>query len=232
LRRVTQLQMELDRLRLQANPQAPVPTSPTPTTTLPTGTSAITSRRQFASAPGATPLAAGDSRLPEGLTLPPGWTLLPLHSTELGSGDVGQTINPTPTTSTPLQSTSLDGALPSQGTVAPASEAAVENSHNEGAESNAPTVAPAETSNVIPNWPVSSTPSLVDHRADSPSQEWTDVQSEHVPEAGPSVAPPVWGSTAQTSKADADIDPAYAESPSKGKSRAATVEEAADEESP
>lgn len=232
LRRVTQLQMELDRLRLQANPQAPAPTSPTLTTTLPTGTSTITSRRQFASAPGATPLAAGDSRLPEGLTLPPGWTLLPLHSTELGSGNVGQTVNPTPTTSTPLQSTSLDGPLPSQGTVAPASEAAVENSHNEGAETNAPTAAPVDTSNVIPNWPVSSTPSSVEHRADSPSQEWTDVQSEHVPEAGPSVVPPAWGSTDQTSKVDAVIDPAHAESPSKGKSRAATVEEAADEESP
>ncbi|CEJ57593.1 Putative RING finger domain-containing protein [Penicillium brasilianum] len=232
LRRVTQLQMELDRLRLQANPQAPAPTSPTLTTTLPTGTSTITSRRQFASAPGATPLAAGDSRLPEGLTLPPGWTLLPLHSTELGSGNVGQTVNPTPTTSTPSQSTSLDGPLPSQGTVAPASEAAVENSHNEGAETNAPTAAPVDTSNVIPNWPASSTPSSVEHRADSPSQEWTDVQSEHVPEAGPSVVPPAWGSTDQTSKVDADIDPAPAESPSKGKNRAATVEEAADEESP
>ncbi|OOQ89230.1 RING finger protein [Penicillium brasilianum] len=231
LRHVTQLQMELDRLRLQANPQAPAPTSPTLTTTLPTGTSTITSRRQFASAPGATPLAAGDSRLPEGLTLPPGWTLLPLHSTESGSGNVGQTVNPTPTTSTPLQSTSLDGPLPSQGTVAPASDA-VENSHNEGAETNAPTAAPVDTSNVIPNWPVSSTPSSVEHRADSPSQEWTDVQSEHVPEAGPSVVPPAWGSTDQTSKVDADIDPAHAESPSKGKSRAATVEEAADEESP
>lgn len=232
LRRVTQLQMELDRLRLHANPEAQTLTSPTPTTTLPTGTSTITSRRQFVSNPGATPLAAGDSRLPEGLTLPPGWTLLPLHSTESGSGNITQNIDPTPTTSVPLQSTSLDGALASEGSMAPASGIALENRHDEGAESSAPTTAAADASNVIPNWSVPSASSSAEHRADSPSQEWTDVQSEQVPEASPSVIHPAWGSTGQTSNVDDDIDSAYAESTSKGKSRAATVEEAADEDAP
>ncbi|KAJ5355260.1 E3 ubiquitin-protein ligase hrd1 [Penicillium cataractarum] len=235
LRRVTQLQMELDRLRLHANPQAQTLTSPTPTTTLPTGTSTITSRRQFVSNPGATPLAAGDSRLPEGLTLPPGWTLLPLHSTELGSGNLAQDSNPTPTTSVPLQSTSLN-ALESQDIEAPASEtvpaATAADRYNEETEISAPSTGTADTGNAIPNWSVPSASSSAEHRADSPSQEWTDVQSEQVPEAGPSVIPPAWGSTGQTSKADTDIDSSYAESTSKGKSRAATVEEAADEETP
>jgi E3 ubiquitin-protein ligase synoviolin len=219
LRHVTQLQMELDRLRLQANPQAQAATSPTPTTTtsLPTGTSTITSRRQFVSNPGATPLPAGDSRLPDGLTLPPGWTLLPLHSTQPGTG-----INPTPATSVPLQSTSLNGAVAAQSDEAPAAETAPETS--------APITAPADTGNTIPNWSVPSALSSTKHRADSPSQEWTDVQSEQVPEAGPSVIPPAWGSSDQTSKEGAEVDPAHAESPSNGKSRAATVEEAVDEE--
>jgi hypothetical protein len=44
------------------------------------------------------------------------------------------------------------------------------------------------------------------------------------------VIPPAWGSSDQTSKEDAEVDAPHAESPSKGKSRAATVEEAADEE--
>ncbi|OKO95068.1 ERAD-associated E3 ubiquitin-protein ligase HRD1 [Penicillium subrubescens] len=223
LRHVTQLQMELDRLRLQANPQAQTATSPTPTTSLPTGTSTITSRRQFFSNPGATPLPAGDSRLPEGLTLPPGWTLLPLHSAEPGTRSVAQGVTPTPTVPVPLQSTSLDGAVTSQGDEAPAQETAT-------AETSAPISAPADTGNAIPNWSVPSAPSSTEHRADSPSQEWTDVQPEQVPEAGPSVIPPAWGSSDQTSKEDAEVDPALAESPSKGKSRAATVEEAADEE--
>ncbi|GLI81977.1 E3 ubiquitin-protein ligase hrd1 [Penicillium ochrochloron] len=224
LRHVTQLQMELDRLRLQANPQAQAATSPTPTATLPTGTSTITSRRQFVSNPGSTPLPAGDSRLPEGLTLPPGWTLLPLHSTEPGTGSATQGITPTPTVPVPMQSSSLDGAVTSQGDEAPAPETAA-------AETSAPITAPADTGNAIPNWSsVPSAPSSTEHRADSPSQEWTDVQSEQVPEAGPPVIPPAWGSSDQTSKEDAEVDPPHAESPSKGKSRAATVEEAADEE--
>lgn len=226
LRHVTQLQMELDRLRLQANPQAQTATSPTPTISLPTGTSTITSRRQFVSNPGATPIPAGDSRLPEGLTLPPGWTLLPLHSAEPGTGSVAQGINPTPTVPVPVQSTSLslNGAVTAQTDEAPASETA-------GAETSAAITAPADTGNARSNWSTASVPSSTDHRADSPSQEWTDVQSEEqVPEAGPSVIPPAWGSSDQTSKEDAEVDPARTESPSKGKSRAATVEEAADDE--
>lgn len=232
LRHVTQLQLELDRLRLQANPQAQTATSPTSTTTIPTGTSTITSRRQFVSNPGATPLAAGDSRLPEGLTLPPGWTLLPLHSMEPGNGNIPHGINLTPTTSVPLQSTSLDGPLADQGGEALTSEtaAAPANRHHDGAETSSTTIAPAETENVIPNWSVPSAPSSAEHRADSPSQEWTDVQSEHVPDVGPSAIPSTWGSSDQNGKAVADGEPASAELPSKGKSRAATVEEATEEE--
>lgn len=229
LRHVTQLQMELDRLRLQANPQAQTATSATPTATIPTSTSTITSRRQFVSNPGVTPLTAGDSRLPEGLTLPPGWTLLPLHSTESGAESVAQGINiPTLTTSAPLQPTPFD-PLTSQDGEVPASETAAER-QDEGTETSALTPSPAHTSNIIPNWSVPTVPSSAEHRADSPSQEWTDVQSEQVPEAGPSVIPPAWGSVSEPSKAGAEVESANSESPSKGKSRAATVEEAADEE--
>ncbi|KAF3391523.1 ERAD-associated E3 ubiquitin-protein ligase HRD1A [Penicillium rolfsii] len=222
LRLVNQLQTELDRLRLQANPHAQTATSPTPTVTLPTGTSTITSRRQFVSHPGATPLPAGDSRLPEGLTLPPGWTLLPLHSAGPSTGSVAQGLSPIPTIPVPLQSTSLDGAVAAQAHEDPASETTT-------AESCVPIPAPTDPGNAIPNWSVSSAPSSTDQRTDSPSQDWTDVQSEQVPEAGPSVISPAWGSNDQASK-EADEFDSRTESPSKGKSRAATVEEAADDE--
>jgi E3 ubiquitin-protein ligase synoviolin len=227
LRHVTQLQMELDLLRAQANPQAQTATSATPTATIPTGTSTIASRRQFISNPGATPLAAGDSRLPEGLTLPPGWTLLPLHSTELGAGSAAQgSDNPNPTTSAPPQSVPSYGTVTSPGDQVPISETAASKGEDEGTETSAPATAPAHTSSIIPNWAVPTVPSSAEHRADSPSQEWTDVQSEQIPEAGPSVIPPAWG-TSEPSKAGSEDG---AESPSKGKGRAATVEEAADEE--
>lgn len=227
LRHVTQLQMELDRLRVQANTQAQTAPSATPTTTIPTSTSTTASRRQFVSNPGATPLAAGDSRLPEGLTLPPGWTLLPLHSTEPGTQSAARgSDNPSLTTSVPPQTVPSDGTGMSLGDQVPTSETAVSKREDEETETSASTTAPALTSSIIPNWAVPTVPSSAEHRAESPSQEWTDVQSEQVPEAGPSVVPPAWG-TSEPNKEGSEVED---ESPSKGKSRAATVEEAADEE--
>ncbi|KAJ5157607.1 Zinc finger RING-type [Penicillium canariense] len=229
LRRVRQLQVELDRLRLQADPAAQTATSPSPTATIPPGTSTFTSRRQFVSNPGATPLAAGDPGLPEGLSLPAGWTLLPLHSTEQGAGSMSQAINPTPTTSAPQHPNGITATQAAEAP-APATTSTSEDRHTEVIEATTSSIAEAESDNAVPNWSVPSAPSSVEHRADSPSQEWTDVQSEQVPEAGPSLIPSTWGSNGQPPKSVPEAEPARPESPSKGKGRAATVEEGAEEE--
>ena len=62
-------------------------------------------------------------------------------------------------------------------------------------------------------------------RADSPSQEWTDVaptESTESPKEGPATIPTTWGSNGATANDSTDDD----DSESKGKARAATVEEA------
>ncbi|KAJ5591822.1 uncharacterized protein N7459_002191 [Penicillium hispanicum] len=229
LRHVRTLQMELDRLRLQqANPLAQTTTSPGPANLTP-GTSAVTTRRQFVSSTGASPIGSGDPRLPEGLSLPAGWTLVPLQSTTPGVGNTAQGLHPTPTvpgpsTITPTQSNAVSSQAPLTEPAGPHSstnEAARPNANNDG-----PT---ADTEKASHSWSTSHVPSSapVDHRADSPSQEWTDVQSEHVSEAGPS-AIPSWGSSAQSQGASA-VDTTNSES-TKGKGRAATVEEAVDED--
>ncbi|KAJ5407960.1 Zinc finger RING-type [Penicillium cosmopolitanum] len=220
---VRNLQLELDRLRQeQANIAAPTTSS---TAAAPQPGPSGTSARQFVAGPGSSVLSAGDSRLPEGLNLPPGWTLVPLQPNEQNGQNAPQTVSPTATTSLfpSAQSTTRVHQPPA-------------NSSNETAGSTAPIPTP-ETSTTetqstapptLPSWGMPNGSSTsADHRAESPSQEWTDVQSEQVPETGPSTIPTSWGSGAQpTKEATEEEGSTYSESASKGKARAATVEEA------
>ncbi|KAJ5395266.1 uncharacterized protein N7487_009569 [Penicillium crustosum] len=82
LNHVRQLRVELER---PASPVAP-------------GSSVFTSGHQYGANPGADVLNSGDPRLPEGLTLPPGWTLLPLQRVDNAPNGVDHTVQPTPTT--------------------------------------------------------------------------------------------------------------------------------------
>ncbi|KAJ5974334.1 Zinc finger RING-type [Penicillium waksmanii] len=220
---VRNLQLELDRLR-QEQANITVPTT-FPAATAPQPGPSGTSARQFLAGPGSSVLSAGDSRLPEGLNLPPGWTLVPLQPNEQTGQNAPQNVIPTPTTSL-----FPSGQSPTRVHQPPA------NSSNEPAGSTAPIPTPetstAETQSTapptLPNWGMpNGSSAAADHRADSPSQEWTDVQSEQIPETGPSTIPTSWGSGAQPTKEAAEEESStYSESASKGKARAATVEEA------
>ncbi|KAK2810184.1 hypothetical protein FQN50_003154 [Emmonsiellopsis sp. PD_5] len=109
------LQGELARLRaVQSNPaqtNAPTTTQPpataippaTTTTTTPTAMASshipsTNTQRQFTSNPQVPALGSGDVRLPDGLTLPQGWTLLPLQRVEQPGQPSTQTIVPPTTT--------------------------------------------------------------------------------------------------------------------------------------
>lgn len=223
LRHVRTLQMELDRLRLQqTNTLASTSTSPGPPHP-PSGSSTITRRHRFVSNPGTSPLRSGDPRLPEGLSLPSGWTLVPLQSTTSNIGNAAQDLHPIPTDSGSqhVSQTPAPGTETINPSVSPSE-------HTSGTLTNDNSV--TGTGNILPNLATSHVPSStsVDHRADSPSQEWTDVQSEHVSEAGPA-AIPSWGSGSQTRKEASAVDTTDSET-TKGKGRAATVEEAVDED--
>ncbi|KAK2745037.1 E3 ubiquitin-protein ligase hrd1 [Onygenales sp. PD_40] len=114
------LQGELARLRaVQSNPaqtNAPTTTQPpataippaTTTTTTPTAMASshipsTNTQRQFTSNPQVPALGSGDIRLPDGLTLPQGWTLLPLQRVEQSGQPSTQTLVP-PTATNPSSS--------------------------------------------------------------------------------------------------------------------------------
>ncbi|KAJ6006628.1 hypothetical protein N7451_004572 [Penicillium sp. IBT 35674x] len=241
LRHVRSLQMELDRLRLNQTTTSTNTTSPLP------GTSSITTRQQFASSPGTVPLSAGDPRLPEGLNLPAGWTLVPLQPTNPNVASPFRASSmprippfppgvPIPHMTDPsLRDHSLfNRAFPSPTRTVPATNDG-QNADNEPAtatpaENN--TVA-AETTQPLPSW---GTPSISAENlpADSLSQEWTDVQRDHITDAASSTAATCGSSTEteteKTSEKENTVE-SESESASKGKSRAATVEEAEGDES-
>ncbi|KAJ5818216.1 hypothetical protein N7474_003807 [Penicillium riverlandense] len=227
LHHVRHLQTELDRIRLQQaaslalqpTPTTAVPPQPTPSTSVPAPSSITTSTticHQFVSNPAVSAMGSDDARLPEGLTLPQGWTLVPLHPTE-PNADLTPSVPETLTTQP-----APDNATAPQPVTGPETAAAPQSSNEPEAstvETVASTATTAPVADVLPNW--QSTPNVpsTDHRAESPSQEWTDIPSEQ-PQAGPSsAAPPSWGAGSGSDS----------ESPYKGKGRAATVEEAADD---
>ncbi|KAJ6178245.1 Zinc finger RING-type [Penicillium mononematosum] len=119
LNHVRQLRLELERLLAQAravNQQAAGQqgaSQPGPPNLVP-GSSVFTTGQQYGTNPATDVLNSGDPRLPEGLTLPPGWTLLPLQRVDNGAG-VEQTVQPTPTTTVGSSAApAMASAVPSQ----------------------------------------------------------------------------------------------------------------------
>ena len=244
LNHVRQLQVELDRLRHQGNhvhpaaavhPQNPVPqTNPvgqpglSPNILSPNpgpGASVFTARHQFGANPSTSILTSGDSRLPEGLTLPPGWTLLPLQRMDNGTG-VAQTVQPVQPTPTTTETSS---AAPAASNVAPLQTPAVPAPQDQASGSAVNAQDTTETftsgSTSVSNPQPTPTASTPEHRADSPSQEWTDLAPRDPFDAGPTLIPTSWGSNGESSKEAPASTEERSESPSKGKSRAVTVEE-------
>ncbi|KAJ5291072.1 E3 ubiquitin-protein ligase hrd1 [Penicillium angulare] len=230
LQRVRAMQVPLERMRLDhANNLAnniAQPTASTSTSPVLPGTSTIT-RHQFVPSPGAAPLNAGDARLPDGMTLPQGWSLIPLQSTNLNNPASSQGLTPTPTVSAqpPTIPTPSESAQP-QTPVLPKASVGGEDAVNETAPVSTPTVESSNglstgTSHTVPNWGSS-------NGSDSLSQEWTDVQNDQAADATSSTGA-TW-STSHATDNSLNAEHTQSEDTSKGKGRAATVEEAADEE--
>ncbi|CAG8038376.1 unnamed protein product [Penicillium olsonii] len=226
LYRVRHLQLELDRLRHQPTSGAqpsPPPNVPSPTSG--PGASTFTPRNQFAGLPGSI-MNSGDSRLPEGLTLPPGWTLLPLQRRENSTGSAQPVQQVQPVQSTPIitESPSSASAVNNAGAQTPS---VPEQSTGNGAEAQVTPEQPTISADIVSNPQLGSTGPVPETRADSPSQEWTDLAPKESSDVG-STIPTTWGS-GESSTAPASTDD-QSETPSKGKGRAVTVEETADEE--
>jgi len=224
LHRVRHLQTELDGLRLQqANPFLQT-TGPAASSPMLPGTFTSSTGQRFAMAPGDTAMGPGDPRLPEGFSLPTGWTLVPLNPTEWGAGNAAPVVNNMPATSgtSPANPPSNDTTVAH----APAaSETTAPNGNNTDGNASASTdtgpnvTTPGAPLQTVFDWSTLAAPPSTDHRTDSPSQEWTEIQSD----AGPSTIP-AWGSNGQAK--EPSVETAQSEDTSKGKGRAATVEEA------
>lgn len=235
LNHVRQLRVELERLLAQAravNQQAAGQPGPLPNVTL--GSSVFTTVDQYGANPGTDVLNAGDPRLPEGLTLPPGWTLLPLQRVDNGTSGVEQTVQPTSTTTeTTPAAPAVASAVTSHAPTFPG-PVQDQTSGNVGLNARGTTNAETTRINGAPSLPVlQPTPTVpsADHRAESPSQEWTDVGPRGSFEARPaSSIPTTWGSNGESSNGASGQAETHSESASNGKSRTASVEETPDEE--
>ncbi|PLN82870.1 hypothetical protein BDW42DRAFT_184534 [Aspergillus taichungensis] len=202
------LQSELQRLRnLPATPSNP-PGIPIPTASAASSAaSPVALHRQFASDPRAPAMTANDARLPEGLSLPPGWSLLPLHATdaqEPGSTGVRGTDPATPTVPT----TGVPAPAPDEGPSPPV---------------HAPPLHEAEERIPDPTLTTAaSPPSTV------PQWNFGNPTGPVGPSTAPASPPPAESSAAADGQAtgeDEDSESSY-----KGKTRVATVEDAGDEE--
>lgn len=234
LQRVRALQVPLERFRVdQANNplnNLAQPSAPTGASSIPSGTPNIQPRHQFVPSPGAVPLSAGDPRLPEGMTLPPDWTFIPLQSTDPNAPASLQGLAPTPTASgQPPHAPSSNGIIQPAAPVVSAASIGGDNAANEATPALNVTPnnnLPAGTASALPSWGSPNT-TAEDHRADSLSQEWTDVQKDHAVDVSSSTGA-TWGR--RETAGDSSTMETQSESTSKGKGRAATVEEAVDEE--
>ncbi|KAJ5520717.1 Zinc finger RING-type [Penicillium fimorum] len=238
LNHVRQLRVELERLLAQARavnqdaaPQPGVVQADPPPNVIP-GSSVFATGHQYGPDPGSDVLNSGDPRLPEGLTLPPGWTLLPLQRVDDGANGVAQAVQPVPTTTVISPAASaMASAITSQIPTYPVSNQD-QTSGNVGVNAHSTTNAETTPVNGASSLPVlQPTPTVpsADNRAESPSQEWTDVAPRGSFEAKPASSIPTWGSNGES----ANIASGQAETPesaSNGKHRAASVEETPDEE--
>ncbi|KAL4888192.1 hypothetical protein BDV59DRAFT_189115 [Aspergillus ambiguus] len=207
---------ELNRLRsLPSNPTDSAQSLFSNAAVPPTQTTSVTTRRQFISDPRAPAMESGDSRLPEGLTLPQGWSLLPLHSTENGPSAM-----PAPGTSTSAPQPSQTAPTPDV-EAGPQASSAPEAPSERGAGDSMG--APAEAvPQGLPNWQSNPTPAPVSQSVTSASNDWTDVAAET--QSGK------LGATSVGEGYNPADGEATSSSPSKGKARVPTVEDAADEE--
>ncbi|KAL2854249.1 hypothetical protein BJY01DRAFT_205756 [Aspergillus pseudoustus] len=211
------LQTELQRLRtsqLQPDAQNNVLQTPTLRSDSPSSTSPTTVRHQFVSDPGAPSMGAGDSRLPEGLTLPQGWTLVPLHSAQPGLSGPVNNVSTSPVV--PASENTSRHQLPT--------ETVREGLSSSNDAATLPTARPPEH----PNWHSGSSPTL--EGAESLSRQWTDlsVDTETARTSAPSNSDQVQTQSHQSS--DPTTETETSESPSKGKARMATVEDVVDDE--
>lgn len=213
------LQSELQRLRsLQENPA----TSTNPPGISSSLSSSIAMRRQFIPSPRDPPLRTGDIRLPDGLSLPPGWTLYPLSSTDLGAGGV------TPSNQTPTSSETFPAGATAQHS--PSSTAA-ENAHlGFSRDDNG-------SSQSLPNWGASpeTLTRTVSQQTQSPFQDRVNTTHNTVSEKpggpdAPSVAENNEQPVERGPQGDLSNNEELSTSSTKGKGRAATVEDAVDEE--
>ncbi|EAW15168.1 E3 ubiquitin-protein ligase HRD1 [Aspergillus clavatus NRRL 1] len=162
----------------------------------------VASHRHLVSNPQAQSIPAGDSRLPEGLNLPEGWSLIPLHSPEAGSSGSQDPLVPTATAAAPAPEGPSD--TPTQ----PAAENTNDGNSGTFTSARPPTPPP------LPAWGFGTSTVAPDSHVDSSSQELENITTS---------AP---AHDAQATTADEPTN-----SPgSKGKERVATVEDAVDEE--
>lgn len=223
LRRVRELQLELEQLRLQEASPFFQPTTPTASAPHAQGTSLFSTSPHLETSSDSAPMVAGDPRLPEGLQLPAGWTMVPVQ----GAGTAPQGSNTEPATTIPpvnSDSTEPTSSQTRQGQTVP--EITITNGDQDNATRTvgSDNVGSSERETIPVDWSTPTT-STADPRTDSPSQDWTEVPSE----AGPSSIPTSWGSNGQA-KESAEPKNLQSDDSSKGKSRAATVEEAADQD--
>ncbi|KAJ6172293.1 hypothetical protein N7470_001360 [Penicillium chermesinum] len=200
---IRSLQAELDRIRLQQEPYIAQGNPSTESTT-------AAQRQQLFAPPG-------------GIGAPPGWNLIPVQTASEGEA---QGLAPTSTISEPQTAPqALATPSPPQVPVGTTSDHSQGTAHASGASAMPnPTTANAEPS--IPSWGTLNV-SSTDQRAESPSQEWTDVQAEQASEPGPSVIPSTWGSSVQgNNQAAGNVSSGTVD---KGKGKAPTVEEADEE---
>ncbi|KAL3479035.1 hypothetical protein BJX99DRAFT_223487 [Aspergillus californicus] len=218
------LQTELQRLRNLQLQQPEALGNITQGPTLPvTSASPTTIRHQFMSDPGAPSMGAGDPRLPEGLTIPQGWTLVPLHSTQPGlSGSLHDSTSPAIAEPTPEPA---PGAPIADN--APSTDAATEvpSSSNEAA------ALPAPQPRGLPNWQSGSSSFTSDTNAEPLSQQWTDLSAEtEAAKASTSSQSDPVGSQHTQHEANPANEAGPSESSSKGKARMATVEDEGEDE--
>ncbi|KOC08436.1 RING finger protein [Aspergillus flavus AF70] len=218
------LQIELQRLRSLQNPQAnplDLPNTLSQNPTIPSSSTITTTRRQFISDPRAPAMTAGDARLPEGLSLPPGWSLLPLHSAEQGSSGAAN-VTPTPTvpvTAPPAQTPA--GSSESQAPVL------AENGVNDSQDEQGPSQVNSG-SRTLPGWGSARSPTTATDDVEPASEQWTEVTTEGQSEKSTSI--PVEHGEAVHHGEDAVVEDGSSSSPSKGKARVATVEDVGDDE--
>lgn len=214
---VRMLQSELHRLRnISNNTDSPQNLFASPASThAATTTSSITTRRQFMSDPRAPAMSAGDSGLPEGLRLPDGWTLIPLHSAENGSSGIpgpNSSSSAPPPTAPAAATVTAPTPLPSS-----TQEPPVVAETTDGTRASSELVV-----GDAPNWQSNNPTMTTSQSITSASHDWTDVAAEAQPEEQVGVTPAHEG--------DSGDGEQPASSPSKGKARVATVEDVADDE--